>query len=193
MGSRQRARFEVSQDLMILSRNAAATRLIAERSQLFEIDGHLAAVDAVTTRAIRGLVADVCFRIDGAPGRGGELSLPMLADGSIGLRLSVVPVGRHTTERKAIVRVEQAAPDSTADEEISVLVARYRLSKREAQVASFIGNGHSVFDIARRLGINVTTVRTHLSKVFRKTGCHRQSQLAALVSVLLPNRSLKQL
>ncbi|MBS7696203.1 helix-turn-helix transcriptional regulator [Chelatococcus sp. YT9] len=188
MGSRQRARFEVSQDLLILSRNAAAARLIAERSQLFEIDGYLAAVDTMTTRAIRRLVADVCFRIDGTPGRGGKLTLPS-KEGSVPLRVVVVPAGRRTTERKAIVRIEQAAVVATTDEDVSALFDHYRLSRREAQVASCIGNGHSVFEIARHFGINVTTVRTHLSKVFRKTGCHRQSQLAALVNgLLLPDR-----
>lgn len=185
MRSRQKARFEVSQDLLILSRNAAAATLVAEQAQLLEIDGHLAAMDAMTTRAIRALVADACFRIDGAPGPGGELTLPSSKDGSVRLRVVVVPAGRRTSERKAIVRVEQATA-SPADEDVSVLFGRYRLSRREAQVASYIGNGHSVFEIAQRLGIDVTTVRTHLSKVFRKTGCHRQSQLAALAGSLLP-------
>lgn len=58
----------------------------------------------------------------------------------------------------------------------------YGLSPAQKQVAALIAEGLSLTDIAERMGITPNTARTHLSRIFDKTGVHTQP---ALVRVLL--------
>lgn len=54
------------------------------------------------------------------------------------------------------------------------------LSRRELDVARGVGRGLTDKQIARELAVSVTTVRTHLQRIFRKTGVQRRAALAAL-------------
>ena len=55
------------------------------------------------------------------------------------------------------------------------------LTEREASVLALIAEGASNKVIARRLGINDTTVRVHVRSVLRKIGVHNRTQAALLV------------
>ena len=58
----------------------------------------------------------------------------------------------------------------------------YRLSPAQQRVAALIADGLSLAEIAERLAITSNTVRTHLDRIFDKTGVRTQS---ALVRILL--------
>lgn len=60
----------------------------------------------------------------------------------------------------------------------AVLPAR-RLSGREREVVRQVGRGRSNREIAARLGIRESTVKAHLTHIFRKLGVRRRRQLAA--------------
>lgn len=66
----------------------------------------------------------------------------------------------------------------------SRLVQFATLSQREAEVAALACEGMADKDIARALGIAFTTVRTHLTAVFRKLDCDGRNQLAHLATQL---------
>ena len=53
-----------------------------------------------------------------------------------------------------------------------------KLSPREQQAAQLVAQGLSDKEIARRLNISATTVRTHLEHAFRKTGATNRAGLA---------------
>ena len=53
--------------------------------------------------------------------------------------------------------------------------AAARLSRREAEVLEMVARGGTNADVARRLGISPTTVRTHLENAFAKLGVHTRS------------------
>jgi DNA-binding CsgD family transcriptional regulator len=53
-----------------------------------------------------------------------------------------------------------------------------KLSPREQQAAHLVAQGLSDKEIARRLNISATTVRTHLEHAFRKTGATNRAGLA---------------
>lgn len=55
------------------------------------------------------------------------------------------------------------------------------LTTREQDVARLAATGMSDKEIARRLNISFTTVRTHLDHVFRKLQASKRGQLAALL------------
>ena len=48
--------------------------------------------------------------------------------------------------------------------------------------------GQTVEAIATDSGVSVTTVRTHVRGVLEKTGRHRQGEVVALLSGILPSR-----
>jgi DNA-binding CsgD family transcriptional regulator len=60
----------------------------------------------------------------------------------------------------------------------------YQLTMAEAQVASHASFGRPVSDISVRLNISPNTVKTHLSRIFAKTGVRGQAELAALIAAL---------
>ena len=61
------------------------------------------------------------------------------------------------------------------------LCGRYGLTTAEAGVVIEVIPGGGREDIARRLGVSVATVRTHLIRIFAKTGVRRQAELVRLV------------
>lgn len=75
-----------------------------------------------------------------------------------------------------------------ADPEI--LQETYGLTRSEALVASMLVDGHSIEDIAEELGVETSTARSHLKRVFTKTDTHRQSDLVRLLMQGLSRLSL---
>jgi len=68
----------------------------------------------------------------------------------------------------------------------NLLREAFSLTDREAEVASLLGEGLDLPEIARRLRIDLGTVRNHLKSVFEKSGTHRQAELVALLARLRP-------
>jgi len=52
------------------------------------------------------------------------------------------------------------------------------LSAREREVAALVAEGCTDKEIARALGIGVSSVRTYLRRLAEKTGAHRRAALA---------------
>ncbi|MFD1883842.1 helix-turn-helix transcriptional regulator [Paracoccus pacificus] len=169
----------------MLSANKAAKAILADRTRLRLVDGHIAAANAHMTRALRGLVADACFRIDGEPGPGGELYIPPVAANANGLRVVVLPVDPvaecAACEPAAILKIEPVRISKT-EARTAALIRRFGLSPREAQIAVHIADGTSVSELAPLLNVKICTVRTHLARILRKTGCNRQVQLVVLLN-----------
>jgi DNA-binding CsgD family transcriptional regulator len=57
----------------------------------------------------------------------------------------------------------------------------FDLSPAEAGIAAGLAAGLTVTQIAAARGIGLTTARTHLAQIFRKTGTAQQGQLVALL------------
>ena len=55
------------------------------------------------------------------------------------------------------------------------------LAPRERQIALLVGSGANNKEIAERLGISESTVKAHLTSVFRKLGVPDRLRLALLV------------
>ena len=58
----------------------------------------------------------------------------------------------------------------------------YRLTPRELRVLLSLVEVGGVPDVARVLGISEATVRTHVARVFDKTGASRQVDLVKIVA-----------
>ena len=64
----------------------------------------------------------------------------------------------------------------------AVLSELFSLTPAETRIASMIAAGLSPDEISGQLQISVQTVRNQIKAVFAKTGTHRQSELAVLIS-----------
>lgn len=58
----------------------------------------------------------------------------------------------------------------------------YNLTPAETRIFELIVEGKTPAEIADALALKLATVRTHLSRVFEKTGCARQAELVGLAS-----------
>jgi DNA-binding CsgD family transcriptional regulator len=61
--------------------------------------------------------------------------------------------------------------------DISVVRERYRLSRRESQVAELVLRGHRNSQIAANLGITPATTKKHMSRIFEKVGVDSRALL----------------
>lgn len=65
----------------------------------------------------------------------------------------------------------------------AALRERFGLTAREASIAAGLIGGLRLCEITEGLGIEVSTARTHLKRVFSKTGVSRQVELVRLALV----------
>lgn len=63
------------------------------------------------------------------------------------------------------------------DKDIDRFSARFGLTAAEIRVLGEIIEGSGLLAAAARLNISETTARTHISRIFDKTGTHRQTEL----------------
>jgi DNA-binding CsgD family transcriptional regulator len=66
----------------------------------------------------------------------------------------------------------------------------YGLTLAEARVALCAASGATIPEAAHRLNVSPNTIKTHLRKVFAKTGASRQAELARLmasIGLMRPN------
>lgn len=83
--------------------------------------------------------------------------------------------------RAAVVGVFE---DRSIEDELALLAAvaqRHGLTATEASVLSNLGKGQDPKKIAATMRISIITVRSHLARLYEKTGTRRQAQLVGLL------------
>jgi DNA-binding CsgD family transcriptional regulator len=63
---------------------------------------------------------------------------------------------------------------------LAAFATRHGLTRAEARVLGAIAGGQGLIEAAKQLGVGATTARTHLSRIFSKTGTSRQTELIRL-------------
>ena len=150
--------------------------------------GALSASDADGERALRQLIASCGGEVSLAAGSGGDLTLSRGA-GRLPLGVLVTPIQPEaamaaipwTSSQRAvaIVLISDAETEKTAS--VANLRERFGLTPAEAAFALEIIKGDGRQASADRLGITVGTARSHLSKIFDKTGVRHQAELVRLL------------
>lgn len=174
----------------IMFANQAAERMLEAGCGLsLDRDG-LKAETPNATRLMRQTIADCAMSANEIGSAGGRLRLarPRRAP----LTMLVIP---HRTRTTWIDVLRPAAILFVTDPEQTVAVHSERLSqdfgltRAEAQLAAEISKGDGLQAAAHRLGVSLTTVRTHLAHVFDKTGTRRQAELVRLILQTQPGAS----
>lgn len=114
---------------------------------------------------------------------GGALSLPR-PEGRRPLSAMVAPTGVtgiFPTSRSARVVVLIEEPPRAATSPCTAFAKLHKLSPAEAELASRLVGGMSLRQAASALDIRENTARSHLKRVFAKTGVRRQAELVRRV------------
>jgi len=157
----------------VLEANPAATRRIERREGLW--------LDAAGRLALRQAGRWVPLSYWQANLQGGqELSLPLEGDGNTPMQVTLRAMSHGdgipgnfgwivlTIERITLTRVD-------------AMRKRFRFTRTQARLAEMLCEGMRPTVAAEKLGVKISTVRTHVGEMYLKTGTHTQAQLVALL------------
>ncbi|HEU0157532.1 MAG TPA: LuxR C-terminal-related transcriptional regulator [Stellaceae bacterium] len=134
------------------------------------------------TRRLRQMIAECAAPGDELGGAGGNLRLCRADRAPL-----TVLVAPHRSRFGWIDILRPAAmllvtdPEQAAEIGCDWLRRDYGLTPAEALFAVEIARGDGLSAAAHRLGVSLTTVKTHLAHVFDKTGARRQAELVRLI------------
>jgi DNA-binding CsgD family transcriptional regulator len=85
----------------------------------------------------------------------------------------------HFEKRLLVVSFFDLSQNVPIDDEL--LQSTYDLTASEIRICALLANGESVESVSEKLGISPNTARTHIKRIFSKTGAARQSELVKLM------------
>jgi DNA-binding CsgD family transcriptional regulator len=173
----------------VLLANRIAESLFKAEAGLRQRDGILQGNVRSETLALHALFAK-CGERGAIPSSGGNLSLSR-GVGRSPLVLMIAPILHPAPDwligNKPVAIIFVNDPERTTKPAARQLTEQFGLTRAEAAFAIEILNGDGIQAAADRLSITRATARTHLARVFDKTGVRRQSQLVRLL--MSANRS----
>jgi len=171
--------FVVDGELHLLHANAAATQLLERDTALRRHGDKLLQESAGVGKSLARMVHTAVDQVNG------EASLQALClprRGRQPLLLTVAPFlpleDLSWQQPCAIVMAGDPEAHRLSRE---VLRQLFDLTPAEAGVAQALAHGEALEDIAMALDVSLHTVKTHLQKLFRKTGTRRQGELVAML------------
>ena len=172
----------------VLYSNAAAREILAEPDGLAFDNGRLAAASPRTDSALGKAMAELASGHGASPRR---LEVPRPSRRKP-YRLILLPIDDSRTLPLGVavpavsILIIDAASLSGPDPE--VLRELFSLTPAEARVSAMLVLGQNAKEIAAESKTSVETARTHIKRVFSKTGTTRQSEFVFLVLRSIPFR-----
>jgi DNA-binding CsgD family transcriptional regulator/PAS domain-containing protein len=166
----------------IVHANAACRAILDADDFLSGAGGRLAASDASIDQALRELVA-----ADDPALEPRRISLPLRArDGThyvmhaLPLTSGARPLAGASCAATAALFIRKTATEPPSAPEI--IARAYNLTPTELRVLLAIAEVGGVPEVAVALGVAETTIKTHLGRLFAKTGGRRQADLVKIVA-----------
>lgn len=179
----------VDETLGVVHTNRVAETMLAGRAPFEIVNERLAVASAEAQSALRTAVLLAAENETQLARRGH--GIPVRGEDDVAAILHVLPLRRGEVRaglvQRAVAAVFVAMAGAESRTQVDAISLLYDLSPAERQVFAGIAQGRSVTDTARDIGIAVSTARTHLLRVFEKTGCKRQAELVALAAQLSLN------
>lgn len=176
----------VDEHLGIVHANDAGKGMLSAADPLRSHQGRLRLPSTAATTALRTAVA-LSSRHEMELGRRG-MSIPARCEDGTPCVAHVLPLRRQSLRRGLLNSVTAAvfiAPATSQPRLPSdALALLYELTPTEVRVFEMISGGDTPAEIAAALGIAPSTVKTHLLRLFDKTGCNRQAELVRLAASL---------
>lgn len=161
--------------------NRAAETLARRGAGILLNRGQLSAIARNQAFALARLIRDAA-----TGGAGGAIQLTG-CDGARAILGLVTPLPRQTDQTHgghALVSLRAAADRPTLTE--AALAAMFRLSPSQASIARAIFDGKAPEEIAHERGVRISTLRSHLTEIFARTGTENQRDLVRLLAMLPP-------
>jgi DNA-binding CsgD family transcriptional regulator len=164
--------------------NEAADHLIRAGRGLALSGGTVVGTSAVARRAL----ADATSR---AATNGGEhlgergIGIPLSGPGEVPIMAYVLPLARSALRMSfgpATVALFVSLGDSHVAPTEAMLVTLFDLTPAESRVMALAASGNGLAEIAAVLSLSENTIKTHLGRVYSKTGTSRMAELVALTA-----------
>jgi DNA-binding CsgD family transcriptional regulator len=179
--------FLVEETSRIVHANASAQAMLDRRSVLRAVEGRLVACEARSARALKDCVAEVAGgAAPGATAGARAIAVALRASDGAHCIAHVLPLalgsqrsyGHGAGAALLVHKIALEVPPPPAQ----AIAALYGLTPSELRVLTAIVEVGGVRETAEALGIGEATVKTHLHRLFGKTGTTRQADLVKLVA-----------
>jgi len=172
----------VDEHAAVLTMSGNASERIESSAVLHLRHGKLRALDRDTDSRLRATIRKIA---SANPWTIGTQRIPFVLRTPWGSTESICWIA-STLDMKANAMI--AFDDTgTTRRRLQNAVLAYRLSPAQTRLAAVIAEGRDLGAAAEQLGVTVNTARTHLYRMFEKTGVHSQPALVrALLSVAAP-------
>ncbi|MGQ3277300.1 MAG: LuxR C-terminal-related transcriptional regulator [Shinella sp.] len=170
-------------DGTILYANASAEVMLSAKSPILSRNGVLHVQNAVVGRALLDAIAGASNADTSLGARG--IGLPISGIDQAPAVAYVLPLTDGTARaafRPACAAIFISTTTSASPLPEAVLTTLFNLTPAEARVLLRIGSGLTPSKSALSLGISESTLKTHLRRIFAKTGTARQADLVKLVA-----------
>ncbi|RYE07425.1 MAG: helix-turn-helix transcriptional regulator [Hyphomicrobiales bacterium] len=175
--------FLVDAEGLLIHANAAGRRMLEGADVLSSRRGRLVAASARATDELAALFAAAAAG-DAALGTGG-IAVPLEDRDGEHYVAHVLPLTggrRHGTHAAAVAALFLRRASFEVTEPPEAMAKAFGLTLSELRVLMSIVHVGGVPETAEALGVAETTVKTHLHRVFAKTGTSRQAELVKLVA-----------
>lgn len=162
--------------------NASAEMMFSGSGPIISRSGALRVRNAVAEPALLEAIARAANADSNLGARG--IGLPISAAGEPPAVAYVLPLTEGTARgafRPATAAVFVSTTTSASPLPEAVLTTLFDLTPAEARVLLRIGGGMGALATAGTLGISENTLKTHLNRIYSKTGRRRQADLVRLV------------
>ena len=171
--------FKVNRDAVVRRMNQPAEAMIGNGGPLRLIAGRLAAHDALETRQIRAAI-EHAWDCDKAIPSPSQTRVPILLQQDSDDAVCVCWVAGLGSQNSWVqVSLNDA---SLAEDRIDAAAVVFGLSPTQQRLAELIASGNDVVASSGLLGITANTAKTHLQRIYDKTGARSQT---ALIRTLL--------
>ncbi len=166
----------------ILYANASAERMFADEGPIQRQDGRIQPENAAIGDALLEAIASGASDLSvGSKGIG----LPVSAKGKPPAVAYVLPLNQGVARsalKPASAAIFVSTTTSASPMPEAVLATLFDLTPAEARVLRTIGSGTTSAGSSETLGISENTLKTHLNRIYAKTGMSRQADLVKLIN-----------
>jgi DNA-binding CsgD family transcriptional regulator len=172
----------VDSDARLILTNRAADAVFNRGDGLISRDG-LRAASREETAKLRNAIAAVCLQQDSGMLKPETVVQVYRPSGLKPLEVLVCPLPSHSSLRKgrASAALFITDPEEGATLDSRALRQLFGLTPAEIRLCIALVKGKSVEEYARETAISSNTARTHVKRIYSKTGVRRQSELVRLL------------
>jgi DNA-binding CsgD family transcriptional regulator len=177
--------FLVDATARLIHANAAGNAILDASDILSSVSGRLVAGDAQVDRALREVFA-AAGQGDAALGVKG-IAVPLIGKDGERYVAHALPLTSGARRRAGVVYTAAAAlfvrrASLAVPSAPQAIGSAFRLTPTELRVLLAIVEVGGIPEVATAFGVADTTIRTHVSRLFEKTGTSRQADLVKLVA-----------